>query len=66
MNSVATFQIGQQVKRLGPVTDYAYGRIGEVIEHDGERYRVLWTISSTGQPMKPIRTWVKPDGLEAK
>ena len=60
------YQIGQQVKRLGPVTDYAYGRIGEVIDISGYRYRVLWTIGQSGNPMKPIRTWVKADGLEAK
>lgn len=68
-----SLSINSAVRRLGPKTDRAYGRIGKVVEvHEGDgviptRYRVLWTAETNGHPIrggKGIRTWVKFDAIE--
>ena len=49
-----THKIGTKVKRIA--SDYTGGRIGAVIETDGDRRRVKWTDSP--------RTWVNISALE--
>ncbi len=60
------FQIGQKVVKLGSASDYATGRIGDIVELPTElntiepdRVRVLWHTERSGLKMtKPIKTKV--------
>lgn len=60
-----SIQIGSRVERIN-TSDYCLGRTGVVIELEGEaRARVHWTKEPDGTLMrKPLRTWVRLDGLK--
>lgn len=58
-----TIELGKTVIRLA--SDYTNGRVGRVIELDGNkpRARVSWEKTSNGSPMK-LRTWVRLSDLQ--
>ena len=67
------FEIGQKVEKLGAVSDYATGRIGNIVELpaymnsiEPDRVRVLWHTTKSGVKMhKPIKTKVNVRFLKA-
>ena len=55
--------IGRRVERQGSSKDYTTGRTGEIVEIDGDRFRVRWTHESGGEPISKGRIGVMPNGV---
>ena len=66
------FKIGQKVRKSKPLSDYTFGRIGEVVDNRVDKVKVRWIYEPDGsfittcgaRPGNGVRTWVNSNNVE--